>query len=219
MKQFSTQSKRKNFSHSDKPHVKYRNIIFDLGGVLLSFDPKQILKSTFKDEKVFPWEFLDAVHTPEWLAMNRGTATFEDVARSMVNRFEYEKFLKFLWGVYDALAPLEDGMLLFDEVRKEGYKTYILSNMGQEGARKVRSFDNFLPKFDGAIFSSEVKTIKPEPEVYQILLDTYDLKASECLFLDDMERNIVAGQKIGIDGIVYSDYTIVLEELKSRGVI
>jgi len=216
--QQTTLQQQKNVSPV-KPHGKYRNIIFDLGGVLVYFNPKELIANIFKNEESKPWELLNAHHTRPWLEMDRGTMNPDQVGQALAEQYPQEKLVTYIKTIPQYLLPLPQGLEIFDAVRAKGYRTYVLSNMSEQAHKDIVMHHDFIKKFDGTIFSYEVQAVKPDPDIYQILLNSYELKPEECLFIDDLEVNINAGKSLGIDGIICQDHKIVKEELIKLGVL
>jgi putative hydrolase of the HAD superfamily len=198
---------------------RYKNIIFDLGGVLINFNPRHVIADIFQNEQRIPWELLETVSSQEWLDMDRGTLPYEQAIEQLATRYHRESFIKFYDAVNEALAPIHEGMEILQHVQARGYKTYVLSNIGQRSHAKLTTIENFFSSFDGTIFSYLVKTVKPEPEIYQLLLNTYNLKPEESIFIDDLEVNINGAKQHGIDGIVCSNHANVRKELKKRNIL
>jgi HAD superfamily hydrolase (TIGR01509 family) len=205
-----------------KAHHKYRNIIFDLVGVLVSWKPKEVIASVFKDESEIPWYLEEIVHTPEWLELDRGTMTPEQAFESAAKRFHHHELkqqaIKFFAARPRYITPLPEGLEILRAVQAKGYNTYILSNMAQVTYAYVSRYD-FFKTVQGGVYSYQVKMVKPDEAIYNILLKTYDLKPEECLFIDDTEINIAGAQALGIDGIVCNDHKKVLDELKKIGIL
>jgi len=100
------------------------------------------------------------------------------------------------------LSPIQEMIELFHEVKAKGCKAFILSNMPQEMYQELSAAHEFLSQADGHVISYEAKAVKPMPQIYRILLERYALKPEECLFIDDLEDNILAAKRCGISGIV-----------------
>lgn len=194
-------------------HSKYKNIIFDLGAVLLHFNPKALLKDLFglSNDEVF--DILKCISDPVWLDMDRGIFSPEQVAEKLAGKFGKENMIKYLYEMSDRLKPIPQGVEILNQVRRKGYKTYILSNLSEFCYIKIKDFD-FIKNFDGAIYSYQHKCAKPDEKIYQTLLNLYSLRPEECLFIDDLEVNIIGSKALGIDGIVCKDHNYVLDQLK-----
>ncbi len=204
------------------PQPKYRNIIFDMGGVLVYWKPKEIIADLFKNEPEKPWHLIDAVHSREWLDLDRGTITTEQAFASVESRFHHKNLkqdlIKFWAAVPAYFAPIPEGIEILRAVQARGYNTYVLSNMMEQGYNRIATFD-FVKTFQGCIYSYQVKAVKPDPDIYHILFNTYQLNPAECIFIDDMDVNIQGALAVGMDGIVCNDYKIVWDGLRERGII
>ncbi len=197
---------------------KYRNIIFDLGGVLVYFKPRELIDTIFHDRAEKPYDLVHAVYTQEWNDMDKGIHGPERVAELLSDRYNYADLYAFLMHIPVYLNPLHEGLEIMRAVQAAGYKTYVLSNMAHYSYAKIKDFD-FLQSFDGHIYSCHVNEAKPHKPIYERLLSTYGLKSDESLFIDDVEANITTGMSLGIDGIVCSDHAKVLQELKARAIL
>ena len=180
-----------------------KNIVFDLGGVVFARDPKKC-SDEFK-------EFFAFVRFPQmprfWEEYDRGTLTIDEVADILcrekgVTREVCDGYLREAIGRQEAIVPTER---LIGELKRAGYRLYVLSNMSRgfiEFLRRVPVYRNF----DGEVVSCEEHTVKPEPEIYRILLERYALKGAETLFIDDRAANIEAARKCGIEGFLFDHH-------------
>lgn len=199
-------------------HPKYKNIIFDLGAVLIYFNAREIIADIFKDDEHKPYELFEAMKTTECLDWDRGLRTPHEVAEILSHTYDKEKLKRYLLAIPDYLYPLDHGLKLFETIKNRGYKTYALSNIAQECHVKIAQSE-FFKKLDGAVLSYQVKAAKPDAAVYKHLLERYNLTASECLFIDDLPENIAGGQAMGIDGIVLTSHEQVIQDLKKIGIL
>jgi putative hydrolase of the HAD superfamily len=204
------------------PQSKYRNIIFDLGGVLVDFNPKKIIASVFKDEAEIPWYLEQTVYTDEWQGIDRGAMNCPQATASLSRRFKQKDFTRnfsrFITAVPDHLTPLQDGIEILKSVQSKGYGTYILSNLSQVAYNRIINYD-FLKTVTGSVYSFQINIAKPDPSIYLHLLNTYNLNPEECIFIDDRQDNIDGGNILGIDGIVCEDHAHVRKELCTYGVL
>ncbi|MFH1832028.1 MAG: HAD family phosphatase [bacterium] len=151
----------------------------------------------------------------EWGQKALGKKELDSICKQdIIEYFEYA-------GRLSMVKP--GGLRLLERISaQKRYKLYLLSNLSiddLENFRQRKDFTDIFKHFDGLVFSSDVKAIKPEPEIFQKLLAMYNLKPEACFFIDDAEQNVKAAQKLGIDGIVYTDYKTVLNEFKERGIL
>jgi HAD superfamily hydrolase (TIGR01509 family) len=113
---------------------------------------------------------------------------------------------------------LQEGIEILKTVQSKGYNTYILSNLSQVAYNRVINYD-FLHTFNGAVYSYQINLAKPDPGIYQHLLNTYNLNPEECIFIDDREDNIKGANALKIDGIVCDDHARVRKELCAYGIL
>ena len=194
-----------------------KNVIFDIGNVLVSFDWDVLAKEigfTDEDLKVL----MDKVIGDRWDEFDRGVMPEEEALKYVQEAIPglEDKFAT-LWNRIDeaiAVYPyVEDWM---KELKEEGLHIYLLSNFPRNLFRKEEATKlTFMPYVDGKIISSYVRMIKPDREIYECLLDTFSLKAEECVFLDDRARNVEAAKALGINGIVFENHEQAKCELKA----
>ncbi|MFA5075249.1 MAG: HAD family phosphatase, partial [Candidatus Babeliales bacterium] len=212
-----------------KLDTKYRNIVFDLGGVLASFNIKKTIASLQATGKNIPQKVIEKLasipHLPEHLEYNRGVLSKELYYKKIAEKlFPDKKNHHFVAEIHDAadddLKIDPHALVLLSTLKAHGYKTYLLSNLVPAAEQHILKQDpSFFAQFDGAIFSYKIKAIKPEPAIYNALFKTYNLIPDECLFIDDMEINIQGGKALGMDGIVFSSIDQVLIDLIHLGVL
>jgi HAD superfamily hydrolase (TIGR01509 family) len=187
----------------------YKNIIFDLGNVLLEWNPQRFLK-----ELELPSHFMDVFHSLLWATHDGGLLTRAELVEKLPSHYDKEVFASCVNRIAPFLTPISEMVETLHEVRRNGYKTYILSNMPKEMHEELRELHDFFKYFDGQVYSYEVKAIKPQPQIYQALINNYSLKENESVFIDDLEMNIRAAKDLGIEGIVCKNPAQVRSELK-----
>lgn len=198
-----------------------KNIVLDVGRVLVAWQPKDLMKELgFSDETV-------AVLTEElftsgiWNETDRGVLSDEAFLELAVGKApEYEQEIKLFWNNVDkAIWQFPYVKEWICAMKKAGYRVYILSNYGSWTYEKTREDAlDFLEYVDGAIFSYQVKLIKPDAAIFHALFDKYGLQAEECVFLDDLSANIEGAKAVGMHGIVFTGLEAGLMELEKLGV-
>ena len=197
-----------------------KNIVFDMGNVIIKFNPKEIVNNYTKnneDKKIL----LDIVfYGQEWLDLDRGTLELPDAIKQIREKLPInlkdtgEKILK-TWTEYIS----EDDKMknLMKDLKKKGYNTYILSN-APYNMFKYLSASEIPSLVDGMVISCEEKTSKPEEEIYNRLFTRFNLKPEESFFIDDREPNIKASKKLGMDGHIYDMNNIedLISDLKKH---
>ena len=172
-----------------------KNVVFDLGRVVFAQDPA---KSTAEFKQFFSYVSLTPM--PQfWTDYDMGVLSFDQVAeelaayRGVEPKFARE-MINIAIGKQETIRPTEK---LIDELKAAGYKLYVLSNMSREFIdflRKQKVYENF----DGDVVSCEVGIVKPMPEIYDLLIERFDLDPAETIFIDDRKENVDAAAAKGI---------------------
>ena len=157
-----------------------------------------------------------SVLTPVWAELDRGAWSFEEVMAGFVKNDPAieEKLHQAFDDMTDIVTIRDYAIDWVKELKKEGFSVYYLSNFSQKIERECQNSLAFREEMDGGILSWKDKLIKPDHAIYQLLLDRYGLKASECVFLDDTAVNVEAGEALGIRGIVFQTKEQAQEALK-----
>lgn len=185
-----------------------KNILFDMGQVLVKFDPYYFINeigiSDKDDVKILYREVYKSI---EWSMMDRGTLTDEEAAEIMCKRIPerlHDAVRRLTYDWYRPMLAIEGMEDLCKELKENGYKLYLLSN----ASHLQKSYWPRVPGnqyFDGRIVSAEVGYVKPEKEIYEIVCKTYNLNKDECIFIDDATLNCEAALHFGIKSIVFHD--------------
>lgn len=198
-----------------------RNIIFDMGNVLLCFDRGLFLDRLDVSEEDRALLLREVFVSLEWAQMDRGSLTESTALERMCRRLPQRlhavaEALVCRWD--DPILPMEGMYALVEELKAAGYGIYLLSNAS------VRQHDYWprLPVsrfFDGTLISADVKLVKPQPEIYRLLLERFGLEAQECFFIDDSPANIEGALMCGIPGAVFhGDARLLRQALRAAGV-
>ena len=182
----------------------YKNIIFDLGGVMVDFDPKTYLVDRFCNAEVEEQVSQLTFESEEWKLLDAGLITRSEANLRMLARAkEYGRAFE-VQGVLDdwlhILRPRRRMQELVRRLKNHGYSVYYLSNIPEDVLALLKE-RGVLDRFDGGVASCEVHINKPDPRIYQALLDKYGLKDSECVFIDDNLANVQAAFTLGFVGI------------------
>lgn len=184
--------------------MKYKNIVFDFGNVIGKFDEHYILRQFCSSEQDL--ELLFDVIFSGWGELDKGTVDYneniENVVRRVPARLE-DTVRSFFRGWPEHIIPIRQTADFIRELKDRKIPIYLLSNAPTYFAEWAQRIDT-LRLFDGIVFSAPLKMAKPEPEIYQYLFRTYDLKPEECFFIDDLEKNIRAAKEAGMDGIIFT---------------
>ena len=181
-----------------------KNIIFDLGNVLISFKPSEYLDKHRYPETIKTKILADIFGSKEWLMIDNGEiSTAEAIdAISLKSSLNREEIAHIFNLRTEMMYPLDTNIRLLPELKKRGFSLYYLSNFPIDIFDEISSGYYFFKYFDGGLISSDVKFSKPDIAIYNILLKKYSLQAEECLFIDDIEINVKTAQSLGMKGIV-----------------
>jgi len=182
-------------------------IIFDLGAVLIDWNPLYMYRTLFDDEQEMK-DFLATICTSDWNEEQDAGRPLQEGTEILVKQFpEHEANIRAFYTRWEEmLGDAFDGTVeIFRELKESNkYKIYALTNWSAETYPIAQKRYDFLNWFDGVVVSGTEKMRKPTPEFYQILLDRYNVKANEALFIDDNYRNILAAEKLGIRSIHFT---------------
>lgn len=181
-----------------------RNIIFDLGNVIINYNQEQIINNFTKKEEEIKYIYDEIFHAPEWELMDLGNITNDEAIEviNKRNKFKYQKLTdNFLHEWYKKQEINRDIVEIAKKLKINGYKLFVLSNMANLTYEYFKN-DEFFSLCTGIIISAHEHLIKPDEKVFRLLLDRYKLNAEECLFIDDdpSEQNYKTANKIGIQG-------------------
>lgn len=197
-----------------------KNIIFDIGNVLAAFQWKEYYESFHYSPEVLERLTRATVMDPMWNEFDKGVLEEEEVLQKFVeNDPGVEREIReTLTNIHDMIGRLDYAIPWLQDLKSKGYHVYYLSNFSRKAHVECAHVLDFLPLMEGGILSYQEKMTKPDPAIYQLLLDRYGLQAQECVFLDDTPRNVEAAIQQGIAGIVFHDQAQAIEELHRLGI-
>lgn len=181
-----------------------KNIIFDLGNVIINYNQKKIINNFTEKEEEIKYIYDEIFHAPEWTLMDLGDIT-NDEAIEIINKrneFKYEKLTQEFLHEWHKKQPINKDIVEIAKILKNnGYNLFVLSNMANQTYEYFKN-DEFFSLCTGIVISAHEHVKKPDEKVYRLLLDRYNLNAEECLFIDDDDsgKNYETANKIGIKG-------------------
>jgi 2-haloacid dehalogenase len=201
--------------------MKINTVIFDLGGVLIDWNPRYVYRTIFKTEEEIDW-FFENVATHDWNENQDAGYPIAQATEELVAQHpEWEKEIKAYYGRWTEMlgGPIQGTVDIFRQLKDTpGLKTYALTNWSAETFHIALDRYEFLHWFDGRVVSGEERTRKPFPDFYQRLLDRYDVDPSQALFIDDNLRNVKAAEELGIKGIHFHTPEQLKKELIMLGI-
>lgn len=197
-------------------------IIFDLGAVLIDWNPRYMYRTIFSDETEME-KFLAEITTSDWNEEQDAGRPLQEGTEMLVRQFpEHEELIRAFYGRWHEMLgeAFHDTVEIFKRLKESGkYNIYALTNWSAETFPVALARFEFLNWFDGIVVSGAEKMRKPTPEFYHILLDRYQVKPEEALFIDDNYRNILAAEKIGIRCIHFTSAEALKASLNAEGLL
>jgi len=193
-----------------------KNIVFDFGNVLISFRPSEYFDKKKYPENIKAKILSDIFGSKEWHMLDNGmintTQAINSIAAtSSLNKEEIAHIFNLR---SELLFPLDQNVRLLPELKKQGFRLFFLSNFPLDLFEEVKTGYYFFKYFDGGIISSEVKVSKPDSRIFELLLNKYSLIPEECLYIDDIEINVKAGEAAGMKGRVTVGSTEISGEIE-----
>ena len=203
--------------------AEINTIIFDLGNVLVDWNPQHVFNDTYFDTPEKKKYFFSDICTMDWNEEQDAGRSIVDATQELIGKFpEWEQPIRDYYGRWTEMlgGPIKESVEIFRQLKDSGrYKIYALTNW-QTGLFDIALVRyNFLHWFDGRVVSGEEKMRKPNPAFYQRLLDRYDVKAEQALFIDDNLRNIQAAEAMGIRSIHFNNPAQLKKELSSLQIL
>lgn len=191
-----------------------KNMIFDIGNVLVTFYPKAYFSQSFPDE-IQCARICDEVFADEaWQLYDQGIYDKEALHEIYQKKYPQDwKEISYVLEHWLSLMQLkEDTFAYLQAMKNQGYRIYLLSNISIDSATYLKATMPFFEVVDGAILSYEIKVNKPDHEIFEALFQRYQLQAQECIFFDDLAKNIAAANALGMHGIVFENMTQAVKE-------
>ena len=197
-------------------------IIFDLGGVLIDWNPRHLYRKLFAGDEAAMERFLAEVCSQEWNVKQDAGRLFSEAVEELTLQHPHHEGLIRAWierwpeTVAGAIEPTVE---VLAELRERGYALFALSNWSAETFHHARERFEFLAWFEDIVISGEVKLIKPDPQIFALLLERIGRPAGECLFIDDSETNVLVAQQLGFRTVHFQSAELLRAELRRMGIL
>ena len=196
--------------------MKIDAIIFDLGGVLIDWNPSYVFDKMF-DNEVQKKHFFENICTSDWNEKQDAGRSLKEATEELVAKHPgWKEYIEAYYGRWEEMlgGPIHETVEIFRQLKETGkYKLYALTNWSAELFPIALERYNFLHWFDGRVVSGEENMRKPFPEFYQLILNRFQLTIEETLFIDDNVRNANAAEAIGLKTIIFRSPSQLKEEL------
>jgi epoxide hydrolase-like predicted phosphatase len=207
----------------DTERAKMTAVIFDVGGVLIDWNPRHLYRKLFDGAGDDAMErFLAEVCTPEWNLQQDAGRPFAEAVAELTRRFpEHADLIAAYDARWEEMVPgaHDETIEIVRELKAQGTPLYCLTNFSTEKFPSVRRRFDVFDLFDGIVVSAEIGMVKPDPAAYRYLVERFGLETSSCLFVDDAEANVEAAASIGMQAIRYLSSRQLRWELQMRRVL
>lgn len=198
-----------------------KTIIFDFGGVLIDWNPRYVYQQIFETQEETEW-FLGNICTSEWnLTIDAGkpfATAVNELSEKHPGWFRQIEAFHLRWEEMLG-GEISKSVEILRDIQNSGYKVYGLTNWSAETFPIAFEKYKFLQTLDGIVVSGREKMVKPNPEIFKILLNRYQLQAGKCIFIDDNPENISVASKLGIEVIHFSNPLRLREDLVRSGIL
>lgn len=197
------------------------NLVFDLGGVVVRWDPDAIIAGVFSEPRIRARVKADVFGHADWLELDRGTLGREEAIARAAERSGVapSEIKRLLHAVPPSLVVFPETVELLHRLKRKGHPLYCLSNMHFASIEYLEKMHTFWNVFDGAVISCRLQLCKPEAGIYEHLLRTYALDPAETLFIDDVQKNLDAAAKLGIGTLKFENAAQCERELRARSLL
>ena len=192
--------------------ISYKNILFDMGNVLVTYNPEWVIRRYTEDEELIREVKNIVFNSQEWFLLDAGLIEEEKAERNWMERLSSDKarelaHLSFQnWHLYN-MKVIPGTAEMIRALKENGKEIYLLSNASM---RLLSIYKEVIPAvecFSGIFYSATHKCVKPQDIIYKRFLKEYSLNPSDCFFIDDLEDNIIAAKEAGINGAIMSTKT------------
>jgi len=197
------------------------NIIFDLGGVVVTWEPEKLVQSFTDDLKIQDILLSKLIRHTDWIELDRGSISLSEAVKRCTDRtgLSPEYIIRFMKSVPPSLIPKTETIELMHLLKSKGHSLFCLSNMHAASISYLEENYSFLNIFEGVVISCRINMVKPDPKIFRYLLSTYHLEPDQTVFIDDSPANIETAENMGIKTILFRDAAQCLKALESIGCV
>ncbi|MBI3452894.1 MAG: HAD family phosphatase [Rhodospirillales bacterium] len=197
-------------------------VVFDLGGVLIDWNPRYLYRDLFAGDEAAMEEFLATVCTSEWnVRQDAGRPIAEAEAELLARHPDKAELIRAYYGQWERAlgGAIHDTVAILEELHGRNTPLYALTNWSAETFPRARPRFSFLDRFRGIVVSGEIGVIKPDPRIFGHLLDTYALCARDCLFIDDAPKNVDGARAAGLAAVQFRSPAELRRDLQGFGLL
>ena len=197
--------------------MKIQTIIFDLGGVLIDWNPEYVYLKEFNGDRIKMKWFFENICTSSWNEQQDGGKLMKEATKERVKLFpEYKKLIEMFYGRWEEMLKdeISGTVKIIQDLKKNNYRLIALTNWSAETFPIAIKKYKFLELFEGIVVSGEIKMLKPFKEIYDYTIEKYNLDPKKCVFIDDRLNNVEGAIKCGIKAIQFESPKKLIIDLK-----
>jgi 2-haloacid dehalogenase len=194
-------------------------VVFDLGGVLIDWNPRHLYRKLFDDEAAMEWFLAEVCHSAWNQEQDRGRLFAAAIEEAAARHPDHRPMIAAYFERWDEMlaGPIDGAVVILEELKDAGYELHALTNWSAETFPFACDRFAFLDWFETILVSADVGLITPDPRIFELLLERIGRSPGECVYLDDSTRNVAAAQAVGLDGIAFEDPDQLRAALRRRG--
>lgn len=197
-------------------------VVFDLGGVLIDWNPRHLYRKLFDGDEAAMERFLAEICTNEWNLQQDAGRSFAEACAALVERHPAQRdLIEAFHGRWIEMigGPIDGTVAILAELKAKGAPLYALTNWSAETFPLARDRYDFLRWFRGTVVSGVEKLVKPDPRIYRLLLERYDIDPAASVYVDDNPVNAQAATDLGLHGIHFTDPAALRAEFARLGLL
>jgi 2-haloacid dehalogenase len=196
-------------------------VVFDLGGVLIDWNPRHLYRKLFDDEAIMEWFLAEVCHTAWNEEQDRGRTFAAAIEEAAARHPEHRPLIAAYFERWDEMmaGPIAGSVAILEEMKDAGFELHALTNWSAETFPFARERFAFLDRFETILVSADVGLIKPDPAIFELLLARLGRTAADCLYIDDNPKNAAAAAALGFDAIAFERPDQLRRALSDRGLV
>lgn len=196
--------------------------VFDLGGVLIDWNPRYLYRKLFAEDEAAMEHFLENVCTTAWNSQQDAGRTFAEACAILKKDHpSHAEYIDAWFGRHEEMlgGAIDGTVEILAELRERGVPTYALSNWSAETFPTAQRKFEFLQWFQGILLSGKVGLIKPDPRIFQLFCETFNVEPGQIVYIDDLPHNVAAANAYGMHAILFNDPESLRDELVTLGLL
>lgn len=196
-------------------------IVYDLGGVLIDWNPRHLYRKLIEDEAMMEWFLAEVCHSAWNEEQDRGRSFAAAIEEAAARHPEHRPLIAAYFERWDEMlaGEIDGAVAILEELRDAGHELHALTNWSAETFPFARERFAFLEWFESILVSADIGLVKPDPAIFQLLLERIGRTPAECIYIDDNPKNVTAAARLGFDAIAFHSAVQLRDALDRRAVL